>query len=537
MAELTFLSSLNDEQAAYAHQILDKAKEMGIPPQLALGIAMNESKFKPNVPDSSAGAIGLMQVIPETGKKLGYSEKQLRNPDTNIEAGLKALKQNLDRTNGNWMLSAALYNAGDKNLLNANVEQNGLPEETKSYLQNLKSYGVFNTGPPKAEGEADSAASSVTTPSMLIPPFVSSGASAEEQDPEAVMEQKANAAKPDQKILSDISARSAARGLGAMGGAGVSAAMLAKNAGPSVIQAGAEAMERGRIAAQAREAERVAAAARAAGGAGTAAAGSAGAAGGAGPLSAAGVRPGPPGSVIADAGYLAKGETGVQVYNTAKGLGFTDVQAADFVKKGMTAKDVYAEAQNTRSAGFKKTRDLFPYSSNWVENPQHAGLSLPEEPIGGGSGPRASFKIVPGAAGQPTTLQALPISAPFSTAPPKQSGLEYVQDLFKGMMNSRLARGAGTVMKYAAPPLALAGAASEGQNFYQQLQKPSDQRDYGDMALSGLGALSGVASLVPFAPIALPAAAIATGIGGYRMKQDYDAAKRAQARLTGSSMR
>ena len=534
MAELTFLSSLNDEQAAYAHQILDKAKEMGIPPQLALGIAMNESKFKPNVPDSSAGAIGLMQVIPETGKNLGYSEKQLRNPETNIEAGLKALKQNLDRTNGNWMLSAALYNAGDRNLLNANVEKNGFPEETKSYLQNLKSYGVFNTGPPKAEGEAEPAAGAVTTPSMLIPPFASSGApaasaAAPEEDEEAAMMRRAEAAKPDQKILADVSARSAARNLGGLTGAGISAGLLAKNVGPTVIQAGSEAMERGRIAAQAKEAQRVAAAAQAAG--------SAGAAGNAGPLSAAGVRPGPPESVIADAGYLAKGETGVQVYNTAKGLGFTDVQAADFVKKGMTAKDVYAEAQNTRSAGFKKTRDLFPYSSNWVENPQHAGLSLPEEPIGGGSGPRASFKIVPGAAGQPTTLQALPVSAPISTAPPKPGGLDYVRDLFKGLMDSKLARGAGTVMKYAAPPLALAGAASEGQNFYQQLQKPEDQRDYGDMALSGLGALSGVASLIPFPPVALPAAAIATGIGGYRLKQDYDAANRARARLAGSSMR
>ncbi len=522
MAELTFLSSLSDEQADYAHQILNKAKEMGIPPQLALGIAMNESKFNPNVPDSSAKAIGLMQVIPETGKKLGYSEKQLRDPKINIEAGLKALKQNLDRTNNNWMLSAALYNAGDKNLLNANVEQNGLPEETKSYLQNLKSYGVFNTGPPKGEAAVEPAA--VTTPSMLIPPFANSGApaAAPEEDEEAAMVRRAEAAKPDQKILSDISARSAARGLGAIGGAGVSAAMFAKNAGPSVIQAGAEAMERGRIAAQAREAERVAQAA-------------AQAAGGAGPLSSVGVRPGPPGSVIPDAGYLAKGETGVQVYNTAKGLGFTDVQAADFVKKGMTAKDVYAEAQNTRSAGFKKTRDLFPDSSNWVENPQHAGLSLPEE--SGGKGPRESFKIVPGASGQPSTLQSLPVSAPISTAPPKPGGLEYVQDLFKGMMNSRLARGAGTVMKYAAPPLALAGAASEGQNFYQQLQKPENERDYGDMALSGLGALSGAASLVPFPLVSIPAAAISTGIGGYRYLQDRNAAARAHARLSGQPMR
>jgi hypothetical protein len=180
--------------------------------------------------------------------------------------------------------------------------------------------------------------------------------------------------------------------------------------------------------------------------------------------------------------------------------------------------------------------------NQFVENENFGGLLTADQ--GGGRGPRESYRMtsevpaspeVPG--GQAAGLRSIPVAAPISTAPPKPSGLEYVQDMFKGMMNSRLARGVGTVMKYAAPPLALAGAASEGQNFYQQLQKPADQRDYGDMALSGLGALSGAASLVPVPMVSIPAAAIATGIGGYRLKQDYDAANRARARLTGSSMR
>ena len=516
MADLTFINSLSDEQAAYALKVAQKAEEMGVPKTLALGIVMNESQFNPKVKDSRAGAIGLMQVMPATGKALGYTVEQLRNEDANIEAGLKALKENLGRTKGDWLLSAALYNAGDVSLSNTNVAQKGIPAETADYVQKLQSYGVFNSAP-----EEDAAPEGgVTAPEA-------EGASApvavggEEEFPaniaDLVEESQARTAD-DRQIIEEARDRAKAQ----IGGAAVGTAIAAKRAAPAAVRASARMLEEGRIAAQEAAAARAAQA-------------SAQATGGAGPLSSVGVRPGPPGSVIPDAGYLAKGETGVQVYNTAKGLGFTDVQAADFVKKGMTAKDVYAEAQNTRSAGFKKTRDLFPDSGNWVENPQHAGLSLPEE--SGGKGPRESFKIVPGASGQPSTLQSLPVSAPISTAPPKPGGLEYVTSLFKDMMDSKVGRGAGTFMRYAAPPLAIAGALGEGVNIKQQMDKPSEQRDYGDMALSGLGAAAGLASLAAAPALAIPAGLAAAGIGGYRYFRDRAAAERANQRITGSSMR
>ena len=528
MADLTFINSLSDEQAAYALKVAQKAEEMGVPKTLALGIVMNESQFNPKVKDSRAGAIGLMQVMPATGKALGYTVEQLRNEDANIEAGLKALKENLGRTKGDWLLSAALYNAGDVSLSNTNVAQKGIPAETADYVQKLQSYGVFNSAPE--EGAAPEGGVTATEADGASAPVAVGG---EEEFPaniaDLVEESQARTAD-DRQIIEEAQDRAKAQ----IGGAGVGTAIALKRAAPAAVRASARVLEEGRIAAQEAAAARAAqASAQATGGAGTAGS----AAKSTGPLSAAGVRPGPPGSVIADAGYLAKGETGVQVYNTAKGLGFTDVQAADFVKKGMTAKDVYAEAQNTRSAGFKKTRDLFPYSGNWVENPQHAGLSLPEEPIGGGSGPRESFKIVPGAAGQPTTLQALPVSAPISTAPPKPGGLEYVTSLFKDMMDSKVGRGAGTFMRYAAPPLAIAGALGEGVNIKQQMDRPSEQRDYGDMALSGLGAAAGLASLAAAPALAIPAGLAAAGIGGYRYFRDRAAAERANQRMTGSSMR
>ena len=98
MADLTFIKSLSDEQAAYALKVAQKAEEMGIPKTLALGIAMNESGFNPKVPDSKAGAIGLMQVMPATAKRFGVTarpgqsvERQLRDPETNIRAGTRYL--------------------------------------------------------------------------------------------------------------------------------------------------------------------------------------------------------------------------------------------------------------------------------------------------------------------------------------------------------------------------------------------------------------------------------------------------------------
>ena len=96
-------------------------------------------------------------------------------------------------------------------------------------------------------------------------------------------------------------------------------------------------------------------------------------------------------------------------------------------------------------------------------------------------------------------------------------GLEYVGDMFKSMM-----RPLGTVVKYAAPPLALASAAGEGVNIAQQARKPEGQRDTTSMMLSGGNILgSGLSMFPPTAPVGIPLA-IGTGAAqAYRDNPDF----------------
>ena len=95
----------------------------------AYGVARSESLFMRDI-RSSAGAIGLMQLMPATGKQtareiqLPYSgHVTLTNPDSNIRLGTAYLSKMLDRFGGNRILATAAYNAGPHNV------ESWLPEE------------------------------------------------------------------------------------------------------------------------------------------------------------------------------------------------------------------------------------------------------------------------------------------------------------------------------------------------------------------------------------------------------------------------
>lgn len=502
MADLTFINSLSDEQAAYALKVAQKAEEMGVPKTLALGIVMNESQFNPKVKDSRAGAIGLMQVMPATGKALGYTVEQLRNEDANIEAGLKALKENLGRTKGDWLLSAALYNAGDVSLSNTNVAQKGIPAETADYVQKLQSYGVFNSAP-----EEDAAPEGGVTATEADDASAPVAVGGEEEFPaniaDLVEESQARTAD-DRQIIEEARDRAKAQ----IGGAAVGTAIAAKRAAPAAMRASARMLEEGRIAAQEAAAARAAqASSQAAGGAGR------------GPLSV--IPSGGP-----DGGRMAPGTTGNMPFNYAKAAGLTDIEAGRALDMTKNQGGVHDLSSQRRDA-LGRVNQVAP--NQFVENPRYGGLMTPTG--GGGGGARESIRFAP------EGEVRMPVAAPISTAPPKPGGLEYVTSLFKDMMDSKVGRGAGTFMRYAAPPLAIAGALGEGVNIKQQMDKPNEQRDYGDMALSGLGAAAGLASLAAAPALAVPAGLAAAGIGGYRYFRDRAAAERANQRMTGSSMR
>ena len=112
--------------------ILDIAPAYNMDPSLIKSIIAVESEFSPNAM-SQKGAIGLMQIMPETAFEMGIDDPW--NPAQNITAGTKYLSILLKRYNGNLPLALAAYNAGP----NMVQTYNGIPpfQETVEYVKEI----------------------------------------------------------------------------------------------------------------------------------------------------------------------------------------------------------------------------------------------------------------------------------------------------------------------------------------------------------------------------------------------------------------
>lgn len=147
---LSFGSSLDSQQQAIAKKIIERAIEMGVDPRLAVSVAYQESNLRADVSNGSSGEIGIMQVMPKTGKEFGFSKEDLMNPDRNIEAGLTVLKSYINKFEGNPKLGVVAYNAGPNHPFFTGGE---LPEITKNYVRSLNDYGAFAEAPGEPIGE------------------------------------------------------------------------------------------------------------------------------------------------------------------------------------------------------------------------------------------------------------------------------------------------------------------------------------------------------------------------------------------------
>ena len=203
-----------------------------------------------------------------------------------------------------------------------------------------------------------------------------------------------------------------------------------------------------------------------------------------------------------DGGRLPTGQTGTMPYNYAKAAGLTDIEAAralDMTKQTGGVHDLTSQ----RREALNRIQSSFP-SETYVENPRYSGIMTPGQGVGGGPRESISFKpAVPPSPdlpqGQPGGPSQLPPRQPISTVPKGMSPLANATETIKSV--GRLgANMVGDLLRSKAMG-ALGGgmAVYEGLEALKQLRAGNEK----EAALSGIGALGGVTSMIPTIPTAI----------------------------------
>ncbi|MBV9087442.1 MAG: lytic transglycosylase domain-containing protein, partial [Acidobacteriaceae bacterium] len=108
------------------------AQRHNVDPNLVRAVIRVESNFNPRA-ISPKGAMGLMQLMPATARNLNVSNPF--DPEQNVNAGVRHLRELLDSYRGDVSLSLAAYNAGS----GAVARSKGVPHysETRQYVQRI----------------------------------------------------------------------------------------------------------------------------------------------------------------------------------------------------------------------------------------------------------------------------------------------------------------------------------------------------------------------------------------------------------------
>jgi soluble lytic murein transglycosylase-like protein len=124
-----------ESSSAYDGLIQQAATRYGVDPALLHGLIQQESGFDPNA-RSSAGAVGLTQLMPGTASSLGVANPL--DPAEAIEGGARYLAQLTSQFGGNTTDALAAYNAGP----GAVSQYGGVPPyaETQSYVTKVTGY-------------------------------------------------------------------------------------------------------------------------------------------------------------------------------------------------------------------------------------------------------------------------------------------------------------------------------------------------------------------------------------------------------------
>ena len=142
----------------FAPLIVAHAHASGLDPALVQAVVAVESAFDPRVV-SNKGAIGLMQVLPETGERYGVrgdahrsTSDRLLDPATNLRVGTRYLRDLLARFGNDLSLALAAYNAGEGAV---KTHANSVPPftETRDYVRLVRAlYAIYRPQPAAPTG-------------------------------------------------------------------------------------------------------------------------------------------------------------------------------------------------------------------------------------------------------------------------------------------------------------------------------------------------------------------------------------------------
>jgi len=145
---------------AFAADVDGAAQRHGVPPELLFAVMREESGFRPRAL-SVVGARGLVQIMPETGRRLAlrlgaasYSPDELYLPARSLELGAAYLAELLSRFGGSVSSAVASYNAGPEAVERWRAQNGQLDEDawiesipydqTRSYAKRvLRSYAIY----------------------------------------------------------------------------------------------------------------------------------------------------------------------------------------------------------------------------------------------------------------------------------------------------------------------------------------------------------------------------------------------------------
>lgn len=128
----------------YEEIVKGHAENYGLEPQLLAAVIYQESKFDPDA-RSSSGAVGLMQLLPETGQGIAdrtggksWQPEDLLTPELNIRYGSWYLRHLLDKYDDE-SLALAAYNAGQTNVDEWRRSGVGIQfAETRHYVERVQ---------------------------------------------------------------------------------------------------------------------------------------------------------------------------------------------------------------------------------------------------------------------------------------------------------------------------------------------------------------------------------------------------------------